>query len=308
MSPHKKPLSLRDLPTVRQLRAFSVVYETGNASAAAEILSLTQPAITVLLRELETKLGVRLFDRGPRGLHRTEAASEAILYAQRVLGDLHEMRKSMEAIASGRRGVLRIAATSAVAQTLLPSLIQRFNAISPDVRIIVDDCAPAEFIDRITSERVHLGIGTLEAAVAGLAQQVFMKDWLYAVADKKLLASTGSTITWKQMAALPIITVKPGYGVRRSIDHAADSAGINLNIIQEVSLLSTALAMAAQGLGVAIIPGPLPNTPQYAFLQVRRLIRPLVVRDMSVIYRSDRPLSPPAREFVKILGEVPKSE
>ncbi len=308
MNPHKNPLSLRDLPTVRQLRAFSVVYETGNASTAAEILSLTQPAISVLLRELESKLGVRLFERGPRGLLHTEAASEAIHFAQRVLNDLHEMRNGMEAIASGHRGVLRIAATSTVAQTLLPKLIQRFNVISPEVRILVDDCAPVEFIDRITSERVHVGIGTLDAPVTGLSQEVFMKDWLYALGDKNFLKSESSNITWKQLATLPIITVKPGYGVRRSIDQAADTAGINLNIVQEVSLLSTALAMAAQGLGVAIIPGPLPKTPQYVSLKAKRLVRPQVVRNLAAIYKSDRPLSPPAREFMKILVEGPNTE
>jgi DNA-binding transcriptional LysR family regulator len=55
---HKKPLSQRGLPSVRQLRAFVAVYHAGQVSAAAEQLALTQPAVTVLLRELEARLGV----------------------------------------------------------------------------------------------------------------------------------------------------------------------------------------------------------------------------------------------------------
>ena len=67
MAIHKQPLS--SFPSVRQLRAFVAVYHTGSVSAAAQELSLTQPAVTMLLRELETKLGVSLFDRHTRALN-----------------------------------------------------------------------------------------------------------------------------------------------------------------------------------------------------------------------------------------------
>lgn len=304
MNARRSNLSLKELPTVRQLRAFCVVYETGSASAAAQALSLTQPAVTVLLRELETKMGVRLFDRGARGLHPTEAAAEAMVYAQRVLNDLHEMRSSMAAIASGRHGILRICATSAIAQTLLPGLLNRFNALSPDVRVVVDDCAPYEFVDRITSERVHLGIGALEASIPGLSEEVFMHDWLYAGGLEHHLSAGAKTITWKQLSTNPIITVKPGYGVRRSIDHAAAAAGISLNIVQEVSLLSTALAMAAQGLGIAIVPGPILDRSRYPEMNFRRLTRPLVTRNISAIYKRDKSLTPAAHEFLRLLQSL----
>lgn len=298
MGHHKNNLSIKDLPTVRQLRAFTVLYETGNVSAAANILALTQPAVTVLLREMELKLGVRLFDRGPGGLRRTEAAAEAITYAQRVLGDLNEMRTNMQAIASGAHGIVRIAATSAVAQSLVPGLIQRFALLNPLVRVTVDDCAPHEFVERVASGRVHFGIGTLEASIPGLAEQVFMRDWLHAVAHKSLLAPQGKTITWKQVGTLPIIAVKPGYGVRRSIEHAAAQADISLNVVHEVALLSTALALAAQGLGVAILPGALPSRGSYPDLVSRRLTRPLVMRNLAIIHRKDCQLTPTAQAFV----------
>ena len=62
---------MRGLPSVRQLRAFAAVYYTGQVSAAAERLALTQPAVTVLLRELEERLGVKLFDRSTRSLRQS---------------------------------------------------------------------------------------------------------------------------------------------------------------------------------------------------------------------------------------------
>lgn len=302
MSPHKKHLSLKELPSIRQLRAFTVLYETGNVSAAANTLALTQPAMTVLLRELEEKLGVRLFERGPRGLQRTEAASEAMVYVQRVLGDLNDMLTSMEAIATGTRGILRIAATSTIAQSLLPGLIHRFHRQHPQVRVTLDDCSPHEFTERIASERVHMGIGTLETSIPGLTEKVFQKDWLQAVGHPDFFPGKGKTITWKQLASQPVIAVKPGYGIRRSIDHAAATADVRLNLTQEVSLMSTALAMADQGLGIALVPGSLVSGEQYPRLESRRVIRPLVPRNLAVVYRSDRHLTPAALAFIETLG------
>lgn len=302
MSSHKKNLSLKDLPSIRQLRAFSVLYETGNVSAAAETLALTQPAMTVLLREFEEKLGVRLFERGPRGLQRTEAAAEAMIYVQRVLGDLNDLRSSMEAIASGTKGILRIAATSTIAQSSVPGLIHRFRQRHPLVQVTLDDCSPYEFTERIATERVHLGLGTLESTAPGLSERVFKKDWLHAVGHDTFFSGERQTITWKQLALKPIIAVKPGYGVRRSIDHAAACADVQLNLVQEVSLMSTALAMAEQGLGIALVPGSLASCPNYAQLVSLKILRPSVPRNLSAVYCSHRPLTPPAQAFIDMLA------
>ena len=126
MAIHKKPAHLGSLPSVRQLRAFVAVYDSGQLSAAAEALSLTQPAVTVLLRELEARLGVRLFDRSTRSLRRTEAAAEAIGHARRALAEMQALSGGMASLARGERGRLRIAATSTVAQTLLPAAVRRY--------------------------------------------------------------------------------------------------------------------------------------------------------------------------------------
>ena len=301
---HKNISSMKDLPTVRQLRAFAAIYQTGNISAAAQLLALTQPAVTVLLRELEAKLGVRLFERSTRSLRRTDAATEAMAYAQRVLDDLNEMSLCMADLAGSRRGQLRLAATSTVAQTLMPGLIRRFQNLHPEIRVIVDDCSPYEFVERITSERVHLGIGTLEAPISGLVEREFLKDWLAAVAPAGLLMDSNKPITWKQLAALPVVVVKSGYGVRYSIDHAAAEAGVVLKVAHEVSLLSTALAMASAGLGVAIVPGSLVSQTPYSGLVARRLVRPLVARNTAVIYRKDQALTPAARAFANMLDSA----
>jgi DNA-binding transcriptional LysR family regulator len=302
MAIHQKTLSLKSLASVRQLRAFVAVYHTGHLSAAAEQLSLTQPAVTVLLRELEEKLGVRLFDRTTRTLRRTEAATEAIEYAQRVLSELEGLGASMAQLAGSGRGRVRIAATSTIAQTLLPPVVRRFQDAYPGVKLVIDDCAPDEFVERILAERVDLGLGTLEAATPGLVETVVLRDTLCAVAPASPVFVDGRTITWKQLAALPLVTVRAGYGVRRRIDQAAEEAGVTLQMVHEVSLLTTALALAASGLGTAVVPGSILVRAQYPQLASRRLVRPQVERNTAVVHKQERSLSPAAQAFAQLLA------
>lgn len=292
---------MRGVPSVRQLRAFVAVYHSGQLSSAAVALSLTQPAVSVLLRELEDRLGVRLFDRTTRSLQRTEAANEAIGHAERVLAELDALGTGMAELAAGRRGRVRIAATSTIAQTLMPKALRRYLDLHPGVKVAIEDCAPGQFVEKVLGEQVDFGVGTLQARTPGLDQRVFLHDHLAVVADRDLRLPGTDRITWHQLADHPLITVKPGYGVRSSIDVAAASAGVRLDIAYEVTLLTTALAMAASGLGPALLPASILAHADHERLVARRLIRPTVARNISVVTRQGRSLSPAAQAFADLL-------
>lgn len=308
MKIHKKTLSLKDLPSVRQLRALMAIHETGSFSGAAQRLALTQPAVTLLLRELEAKLGVRLFDRTTRALQPTEAAAEACAYAARVLGELQDMTHSLSGLASGQRGRLRIATTSTLAQTLLPPVIRAFTDEWPGVQVVVEDCSPSEFVELVGSARVTFGVGTLETPLPLIEERVFFEDTLVAVGLTGTVFSSSRPLRWKQLAGYPLVVVKPGYGVRASIDHAAQGAGVTLDIAYEVSLLSTSLAMAAAGLGVAVVPASvLVHTP-YAMLTTRRLVDPVVPRNTAVLSARGRTLPAAANAFIERLTQSSKGQ
>lgn len=299
----QKTLSIQRLPSIRQLRAFVAVYHAGQLAAAADALALTPPAVSVLLRELEDKLGVRLFERSTRMLRRTEAAEEAIGYAERSLAELDAMATRMADVAGLRRGSLRIAATATTAQTLLPRALRRYLDAHPGVQVAIDDCAPGEFVQRIANEQVDFGVGMLQAPTPGLQEQVFLRDHLSAIADASLPFAQAGTATWRQLAAHPVIVVQRGYGVRDSIDEAAAAAGVRLRVAHEVTLLATALAMAAAGLGVAVLPSSLlAQAPADARLVARRLLRPVVQRHVAVVRKQGRPLSPAAEAFAALLA------
>jgi LysR family carnitine catabolism transcriptional activator len=123
------------------------------------------------------------------------------------------------------------------------------------------------------------------------------------VAGEAKLLGQRRDITWKQLAALPVVTVRSGYGVRGRIDKAMAEAGVQLRIEHEVSLLTTALALASAGLGVAVVPSTVMSAVTHPTLVTRALVRPRVERNTAFIYKKERGLSPAAGAFLKMITE-----
>ncbi|MBO9650569.1 MAG: LysR family transcriptional regulator [Variovorax sp.] len=300
MTIHKQPLS--SLPSVRQLRAFVAVYHTGSVSAAAQELSLTQPAVTMLLRELETRLGVSLFDRHTRAIHRTDAATRAIGYAQRALAEMEGLSTSMSELAGLHAGRVRVVATAAVAQAMLPPAMRKFIDKHPGVSLEIDEVAPADFVKAIEANQADFGVGTLENSESGLREEVLIRETLVAASLPSPAFPGGIPMTWKQLSALPLVTVRSGYGIRGRIEAAARDAGVELKVAHEVSLLATAVALAANGLGVVVVPPSI--VAHETKLVTQRLIRPTIERVIGVHFRRERSLSPAADAFLQVLKQL----
>ena len=165
-------------PTLRQLRAFRAVYQLRKVSAAAEQLSITQSAVSVLIRQLEEGLGTRLFDRTTRSLRPTPAAAEAVVVAERILRDVDSLGAGLRDLAALRRGRVSLAVTPTLGEILLPPVLRRFGKLHPQVRVVIDDCSPDQFVSRVVGEHVDLGLGTPERAAADVDTGKLLGDHL----------------------------------------------------------------------------------------------------------------------------------
>ena len=295
---------MRHTPTVKQLRAFAAVYRSGKVATAAAELSLTQSAVSALVRQLEGKLGVALFDRTTRALHRTAAADHLIATAERLLGELDGLARDAQALEEHQAGKIRVAVTPAVAQSLMPRALARFQCEQPQTRVQLEDCAPDQFVAAIVGERADFGIGVMESEHPELVSEVLLRDQLCLLCHAgHSLASAGKALRWKGLAGQPLIVVRPGYGSRRAIERAAAVAGIELQIVHEVSLLATAVAMAREGLGAAIVPASMAaEARRGADLVAHRLIAPTVSRDISVVSKKGHTLGAAARRFLALVA------
>lgn len=290
-------------PTLRQLRAFSAICRLRKLSAVAEEMHLTQSAVSVMLRQMEIGLGARLFDRTTRSLQPTEIANEAIALAERILRDVDSLSAGLNDLTSLRRGRVCLTATPTVAEILLPSAICRFASLHPEIQIVIDDCAPDQFISRVLGEHVDFGIGSPERKAVGIHSKKLVRDHLSLVCQSDHPLARLKTLRWTDLAGHPVVTLRPGYGIRTVIDDIARQVGVKLEVINEVSFLHTALWMASCGLGASIMPSAFARHAVYKELAVRKLTAPIVSRDISVVTKHDRSLSPASACFISLLAE-----
>lgn len=287
--------------TLKQLRAFVAVYKLRRLTTAAAQLYVTQSAVSALIRQMEEELGVRLFDRTTRSLQPTPAAHDAIEIAQRVLRDLDSLSAGLGDLSALRRGRVTVACTPTLAEILLPPVIREFRQLYPDIQVNVDDCAPDQFIARLMGDHADFGVGTPDRADDGVQMERLLSDHLSVVyrADDPMAAR--KSVRWKELDGVPVATVRPGFGVRPLIDHSAARAGIRLNVAREVSLLSTALWMTSCGMGPSLMPAAYVSYSRDPELLARPLTGPRVSRDIYVLVKAGRSLSPAAQQLVDVL-------
>ncbi|MCJ0765758.1 LysR family transcriptional regulator [Variovorax terrae] len=286
---------------LKQLKAFLAVYQTRKFGSASERLFLTHSAVSVLIRQLESEVGQRLFDRTTRTLRPTAAANDLYPIAERVLRELGSINEHFKSFSSGAQGRLTFAVTPVIAVNLAPKAIRAFSELHPGVQVIVEDCAPAQFAERLLSDQVEFGIGTPEQITSEIECETLIKGYLCAVMRVTDPLARDELVRWVELKGQPVIAVKPGYGIRHSIDAAVSESGANIRFAHEVSYLMTALAFAAEGMGIAILPSSLVSQVKYPQVVARRLVAPTVTRDVCIMTKRGATLSPAADAFLALM-------
>ncbi|MBS0317765.1 MAG: LysR family transcriptional regulator, partial [Proteobacteria bacterium] len=144
--------------TLRQLRALLAVAKSGSFTRAAESMHITQSALSGLIRELESQLGVRLVDRSTRRAQLSEVGKTFHDMVAGLMRELDEALDNVDSLKRLRHGVVRIAAPQMMASTLMPEVISRFGAEHPDIEIHLADCGVEEVIQAVAAGKVDIGV------------------------------------------------------------------------------------------------------------------------------------------------------
>lgn len=296
----KKNLLLKQLPSMRQMLAFVTVYEFQHMSAAAEQLSLTQPAVTVLIKELEQKLGVKLFDRSSRNLKPTEAAEKVMPYMLRALAELNELKHHMDDYIHLNQGSFQLAITPNSAQSLLSDLISSFVEKYPNIKINVLECEPLELLPTLLKEKVDLCLGTLEKKLPFIDQHMIMQDHIVAIHHPDYVLQQPIQ-TWQDLTHERLILTKRGYGIRQHIETHLHSLNTkeNLEIAYETSLMSTVVSLVKSRLGVGLVPYSTVKNQQENIC-ICELHQPELKREISLFHLKEKSLNPSAQAFLDL--------
>ncbi|MGY3452738.1 LysR family transcriptional regulator [Bradyrhizobium sp. USDA 4353] len=288
-------------PTLRQLEALVLVYRLGSITKAAAELRVTQSAISLLIRQIEENFQLKLFDRTTRALHPTEACREAITAAERILAGAQGLSQRMRDLAEIKTGRISIAVSAGVASALLPRVFATFRSRHPEVSIDLRDVAPDELFTIVMAGQAEFGLGSVEdEGVPEVRVEPLMQSPLSAIGLRDGRFEKHRRLTWDSIMSSDLITMRRGTRIRRQIDEALAESGRALKPAWEVSLITTALALTAEGAGLSILPAHMLPKTQFPMLAAIPLSQPTISRHVSLLSRADFGLSPAAQRFVEI--------
>lgn len=285
----------------RQIQAFVHVYRSGSLTRAAEKMFVTQPMVSVLIRQLEDTIGVRLFDRTTRSLRPTTAAHESISRAERILREFGELERGFDEATRRRHGWIHIGASPAVASSLIPAAMAEFRRLYPEIQVMLHDLAPEDLVGSVVDETVELSIGTPPDVSNEVTLTPLINDRVCVICTRDSPLARQPRIPWTEIAALPTVTVRKGTGIRAIIDETMTRLGLRFEPTHEVSYLTTALSLTRHGLGISILPSYLTRYFNDGSLVAIHLVDPIVVRSLSIATRRGAPLSPVAEKFIEVL-------
>ena len=240
--------------TFSQVRGFVTVASTGSFTRAAEVLHLSQPALTTRIRQLEEALDLRLFDRNTRTVTLTDAGRELLPIFMRLVSDLEGAVVNARDHAKRANSIIRFACLPSCAATLVPDLISRFRAERPDASFVVEDAINAKVRALVREGQVDFGICAYEGDEPDLLFEDLFEDNLQAVFRPGHPIGNYDRIGVPELIRHPLILTNRGSSVRDVVDQAFAASGLTAAPACETTYMSTAVALVSAGLGVAILP------------------------------------------------------
>jgi LysR family transcriptional regulator, carnitine catabolism transcriptional activator len=284
--------------TLRQVRAFVVVARFSSFTRAADLLHLTQPALTVQIRQLEQALGVKLFDRSTRAVELTRTGRELLPVLERLLREFDAVVVSTREMAALRYGTVRMAALPSVAATVLPPLIARFKQRHPHIRITVRDSVGERINAMVREEIVDFGIGSDVEPDAELETIPLFEDEMRAVVPASHPLGKQTEVMLDRLIDEPLILMDTQSSVRSLVDRAFADRGHLAVPAYEVTYMSTAIGLVRAGLGIAILPSTAIELRLETELPSLSIQEPILHRSITLVLKVGRSL-PPAAEALR---------
>ncbi len=275
----------------RRLQVFHAVAKQLSFTKAAEILFMTQPAVTFQIKQLEEHFNTRLFDRGHGRITLTPAGDLVLTYAERILGLSSEMDVRLAEMTGEIGGSLLVGASTTIAEFMLPRILGEFKSAYPSVRprLVV---ANSETIETRVAEHT-LDIGFIESPShqPNLETESCCGDELQVICSPKFALAKFKELTPQQLTEYPYISREPGSGTREFTDTYLRKAGISVEQMQLVMELGSPIALngvVETGLGFAIASSGSVRKSQRLGDLIAIPLKPRLIRTLSMVYPKEK--------------------
>lgn len=286
--------------TIRQLRYFEALARHGHFGHAAEASSISQPALSVQIRELETTLGAALFERTPRRVRLTGLGQAFALRVRDILRGVDELGDLARAFAGVLSGRLRIGVIPTIAPYVLPTLVAELARAYPGLDLDFRETVTPRLIEELEDGRLDCAILALPISEPSLVEVALFEESFVLVRperdrDRPMPAAA-------RLHEMRLLLLEEGHCFRDQALSFCDMPIIRARHGLDGSSLSTLVQMVGAGLGVTLIPEmAVAVEARSAPVAVGRFPEPQPSRTVGLTWRRSTPLAPALRDLAEVI-------
>jgi DNA-binding transcriptional LysR family regulator len=285
------------------MQAFVTVATLRSFARAADVLSVTSPALTRRLNNLEAQLGVQLLERTTRSVALTATGAAFLPRARYLLEELSTTFREVSAGGRAQRGTVTIACVPTVGVQFLPALLREYSRRHPDNRVHILDHTSYGVAEAVQQREAEFGISIADVQFSDLDSTRELSDRFALICRQDHALARRRTLHWGQLQGHALIVPGGGSSNRPLLDTVLGPLNIHLPAAYEVQRSATAVGLVAQGLGAAIVPRLSIPPGAYPLLRLIALTHPVIERNFVLLRRKGGVLSPPAQALHDLIVE-----
>jgi len=285
----------------RRLQVFHAVAKQMSFTKAAEVLYMTQPAVTFQIKQLEEHFNTRLFERGHGRISLTPAGEVVLKYAEKILGMSQELETRVREMTGRLSGPLLIGASTTIAEFLLPPVLGEFKGQHPEVQAKLTVGNSEAIENRVAEHTLDLGLIEAPSHLPTLLTEVCCEDELQVIVTPNHPLAKLKAVAPKQAVAHAYVTREQGSGTREFTDLYLRKAGIQpseLNVVMELGSPEALKGVVGTGLGFAIMSRVTVERERRLGELVAIPLQPKLIRTLSLVYPKEKFRSKLVNKFV----------
>lgn len=287
------------------LATFRLVIQRGSFSAAADVLGISQPAVSLQIRQLEQFLQTRLVERTGRGIKATAAGQALLVHGERIEQAVDETLRSVSAFNHDVSGTITLGTGATACIHLLPPLLQQLRSDYPLLRVGVTTGNTLDIVRAIEENRLDMGLVTLPVSGRALEVMPVMDEEFVFIASQAQQAMF-TDLRPDALHTLPLIAFESGSGTRALIDGWFEASGLTIAPAMQLGSIEAIKRMVRSGLGYSIVPKmAVEQKADREGLCVSSL-SPVLQRQLAVVMRQDKILSKGISGIIRILQQHPE--
>lgn len=283
------------------LTTFKLVISRGSFSGAAEALGLSQPAVSLQIRQLEQTLQVRLIERTSRGIRPTAAGLTLSEHCINIDAVINTTIESVSRHSDEITGTVTLGTGATACIHLLPPLLQRFRQTHQLLKVDVRTGNTSDIVRGVEENRIDIGLVTLPAVGKCLNVDPLGSDEFVIIMEQDASEQCSELMSVQDLVSLPLIIFEPGSGTRALIDDWFRCSGHVPSPIMELGSIEAIKKMVSAGLGYSIVPRMSIATQEDQQGLSLYAMTPPLHRGLGIVMREDRIIS---RAMNEVLSEL----